>query len=421
MAVQSTEPEYTELPEGESTFTRPDGRTLPMALDSDMTMEVVQRYVDAERRRSRKVLLWSSTIFLFVLLAVLVVFVSVGLVVLRNSRKTKNVVDHVEQRTAAVATQVAGVAGEIGGLKKSQDSIREVVEDQDVRRARDNQVFRLNLERFGHWVSTHYGESVGSIPVMETRLAGMEAELTRRERELAEIRRKYAELEAAVAKVEARPVPVNTRSNLVEDALPPIGDAVETGPVRPPALPPEVHVEMDPLARAAEGKKPVTELELPNGDRYEGETRDGKMEGWGIYTFVNGDRYEGQFLDNRISGKGTMSYQNGNRYSGDFKSGMKHGNGVFTFANGDVYRGEFRDNQREGRGTYVFADGAKYFGEFHSGRRHGKGKYVYAGGAEYVGEFRNGRKHGYGVCIYPNGVRVKGIWKDDRLDQSLED
>lgn len=421
MADQPKDTEFTELAEGESTFTRPGGRTLPMALDAEMTMEVVQRYVDTERQRSRRVLVWSSTIFLLVLLVVLVVFVSVGLVVLRNSRKTKTIVDQVEERTAAVATRVEGVSGEIGGLKKDQDSIRNVVEEQDVRRAKDGRLFRLNLERFGRWVSDQYGQPLGAVPVMATRLAEMESGLAARDRELAEVRRKYADLEAAVSKIDARPVAFPGRSNRVAAALPPMDDSAEVGPLLPPGLPADVRVEMDPLVQPAPAGREHREMDLPGGDRYEGETRDGAMEGWGVYSFADGDRYEGEFLNNRINGKGTLSYENGNRYSGDFKNGLKHGNGVFTFANGDTYRGEFKDNQREGRGTYVFADGARYVGDFRNGRRHGKGKYVYAGGEEYVGEFRNGRKQGYGVCIYPNGVRIKGLWKDDKLERSLDD
>ena len=34
---------------------------------------------------------------------------------------------------------------------------------------------------------------------------------------------------------------------------------------------------------------------LKNGDRYEGEWKNGKIEGKGIYCRNNGDRYEGDF------------------------------------------------------------------------------------------------------------------------------
>ena len=46
-----------------------------------------------------------------------------------------------------------------------------------------------------------------------------------------------------------------------------------------------------------------------DGDRYEGEWRNGKKEGKGIYYYNNGDRYEGEFKNNKRDGAGIYYYK----------------------------------------------------------------------------------------------------------------
>ena len=50
---------------------------------------------------------------------------------------------------------------------------------------------------------------------------------------------------------------------------------------------------------------------LKNGDRYEGEWKNGKIEGKGIYCRNNGDRYEGDFKNGKREGKGILYLNNG--------------------------------------------------------------------------------------------------------------
>ena len=57
-----------------------------------------------------------------------------------------------------------------------------------------------------------------------------------------------------------------------------------------------------------------------NGDIYEGEMRNGKMEGKGIYRFSSGERYEGEFKNNMFDGKGVYFYIDGSKKVGFFKN-----------------------------------------------------------------------------------------------------
>jgi len=45
---------------------------------------------------------------------------------------------------------------------------------------------------------------------------------------------------------------------------------------------------------------------FPNRDEYEGEWKEGKMHGKGVYRYVNGNRYEGEYADDLFNGKGKI-------------------------------------------------------------------------------------------------------------------
>jgi hypothetical protein len=60
--------------------------------------------------------------------------------------------------------------------------------------------------------------------------------------------------------------------------------------------------------------------EFENGDKYEGEMKNGKMQGKGIYTFSNGEIYEGEFKDNMFHGKGKYTWTDGKVESGTWEN-----------------------------------------------------------------------------------------------------
>ena len=55
--------------------------------------------------------------------------------------------------------------------------------------------------------------------------------------------------------------------------------------------------------------------------------------------YPNGDRYEGEWKDGVPNGNGKMTYASGGIYIGNWLSGNKHGEGKMTYANGDCYEG----------------------------------------------------------------------------------
>jgi hypothetical protein len=69
-----------------------------------------------------------------------------------------------------------------------------------------------------------------------------------------------------------------------------------------------------------------------------------------------------------------MVAANGNKYDGDWKDGKRTGHGVFVFADGDRYEGEVRDGKERGRGVYVWASGDKCEGDWREGTLVGTGE-----------------------------------------------
>lgn len=106
--------------------------------------------------------------------------------------------------------------------------------------------------------------------------------------------------------------------------------------------------------------------------RYEGEMRDGHLNGRGKYVFSVGTSYEGDFKNDDFDGSGIMT-EPGVRYEGAWKAGRKSGRGVLSTMNGDRYDGDFTDDAMTGRGVLVLSDGRKYEGALKDGIPEGQG------------------------------------------------
>ena len=159
--------------------------------------------------------------------------------------------------------------------------------------------------------------------------------------------------------------------------------------------------------------------EWTNGDqvsRYEGEVREGKAQGRGVYTFANGDRYDGEYRDDKRHGRGVFDWATGDRYEGEFRENRRDGRGVLTTTTGSRYDGEWRDGEQNGVGILTYADGARYAGEWRNGEQNGRGIQIWPDGSRYTGEWRDGARSGRGIQIWPSGNRYEGAWREGRPD-----
>ena len=122
----------------------------------------------------------------------------------------------------------------------------------------------------------------------------------------------------------------------------------------------------------------------------------GKREGKGKFYYENGEGgvYDGEWKDGKIDGVGTLYYASGDiAYHGQWKNEQFHGRGLiyndepnhenlFDFSNFDTlnehwikYEGQFREDSKDGLGTLYLTNGNKFFGIFRDDKVHGKGTY----------------------------------------------
>ena len=86
------------------------------------------------------------------------------------------------------------------------------------------------------------------------------------------------------------------------------------------------------------------------GDNHKGET----LYGWG------------ECCDYKWMGFGDKVTQP--KYQGQVKEGKLNGLGFMTFPNGSKYLGSWKNGKWDGLGTYTFPDGVKYVGEYKDGK-----------------------------------------------------
>jgi len=87
-----------------------------------------------------------------------------------------------------------------------------------------------------------------------------------------------------------------------------------------------------------------------------------------LLQFLNGDVYEGEWENGKMNGIGTFTYADGKKFGEEFRDGSPwNGQGTVKFSNGDVYEGEWKNGKMDGIGTFTYADGCKYTGKWLDG------------------------------------------------------
>lgn len=90
---------------------------------------------------------------------------------------------------------------------------------------------------------------------------------------------------------------------------------------------------------------------------YTGSFKRGLRDGTGRYELpLNGFVYEGDFKDGRIEGDAFITYRNGSEYKGQVFNGLRHGSGNIVYKSGNYYQGEWRDGVKEGHGSMYWLD-----------------------------------------------------------------
>jgi hypothetical protein len=135
-------------------------------------------------------------------------------------------------------------------------------------------------------------------------------------------------------------------------------------------------------------------------------------DGSGTLRLAEGDVYDGDWKDGKRHGHGVFVTLDGDIYNGGWTEGAYHGYGVFVWSAGKIYRGDYVNGERHGQAVMTWPYGANYQGEYANDKRNGKGIYVYADGRCYTGEYRDEKPHGYGQLKATDGTIIyDGAWE----------
>ncbi|MGT2847327.1 MORN repeat-containing protein [Streptococcus massiliensis] len=77
--------------------------------------------------------------------------------------------------------------------------------------------------------------------------------------------------------------------------------------------------------------------------------------------------YKGTLVRSKMNGKGVLTFENGDKYDGNFRNGTFDGQGTFTAASGWKYEGNFSNGQADGKGKLTTESNVVYEGTFKQG------------------------------------------------------
>lgn len=110
-------------------------------------------------------------------------------------------------------------------------------------------------------------------------------------------------------------------------------------------------------------------------------------------------------------GKGKKEFPGGSFFEGNFKNGTLNGEGVKKVCLSSTFEGVFKDGNLE-KGKLSLIDGSSYEGTLKNEQYEGKGVLKTASGDEYDGTWKSGKKNGaFSVIIASEAKKI--TYKDD--------
>lgn len=159
-----------------------------------------------------------------------------------------------------------------------------------------------------------------------------------------------------------------------------------------------------------EASKPVGTgfVRTAKGARFIGELIDGIRHGKGVLLTTEGWLIKGEIKNGQGVGTLIVDYttEQGERYFGQVKNGKRNGFGILTAIDKDFYAGDFANGKPNGPGIYKGKQGDRYTGDFADGKPNGFGTSIDPDGNVVQGRFVNGEPVGTVLVTEPDGTQT---------------
>lgn len=172
-------------------------------------------------------------------------------------------------------------------------------------------------------------------------------------------------------------------------------------------------------------------MEYENGDKYDGEWKDGLRDGRGVAMMCdkmgNKIKVEGEWKDDNIVGVCDVLMYGGDRFIGRWDDYVRISRAeipaitdkdhppTVVFKNGDIYVGELSGMVPSGTGIMSYAlsnqNVVMYKGRWMDWKYNGHGELLYKNGTRYIGEWVDDKMYGKGRIVYENGDIYNGEWE----------
>ncbi len=150
---------------------------------------------------------------------------------------------------------------------------------------------------------------------------------------------------------------------------------------------------------------------------YDGETKDRNFDGKGKI-FSKTATFEGEFEQGKMK-KGLLSLESGATYEGEFKNEKRDGYGIYKYCGGSIYLGFWKQNERLGFSTMRSRLGWIYIGNYEKNKRNGKGTLYWPDGDSFEGFWVNNNRKGKGKFInFLTKEEIEQEWDEKDADFS---
>ena len=115
-------------------------------------LEMLHDAIRVEQGRSRRVMLWFITVFLFILLVVLAMFLFAGIFILRNSQQMVATVEEVGDVATVNAFQISGISNRLARVEGVQMRLSAKLNAAGGARSQDVKAIESEQRRHSKWI-----------------------------------------------------------------------------------------------------------------------------------------------------------------------------------------------------------------------------------------------------------------------------